>query len=125
MIEFQEKRKIRKLLYSRATLFVLIIIIALLLTEVWDVYQKQSLTRDNLAKTAAVYDGLQAREKMLSSEIERLKTDDGVEVEIRDKYGLVKPGEEVLVIVDKDEGSKSDSPSSPVSFWQKIIGWFK
>jgi len=125
MLEFQEKRKLKRLIYSRVTLVVFIIIFAFLLKAVWDVYKKQAITRDNLAKTAAVYEGLRAREEMLSSEIERLKTESGTEEEIREKYGLVKPGEEVLVIVDGDEVVGSTPVSSGSNFWQKIVNWFK
>jgi cell division protein FtsB len=127
MLEFQEKRKIKRLIYSKLTLVVLIIIIALLLNAVWGVYQKQSLAKDNLNKTAAVFEGLQAREKMLSSEIESLKTEVGVEAEIREKYGLVKPGEEVIVVVDKETDSGSSTPASTDSsgFWQDVLNLFR
>jgi len=124
MMEFQEKRKIRRFLYSKITVAVLITLIFFILIEVWDVYKKQSLTKDNLAKTAAVLEGLKGREKMLSSEIERLKTEGGTEAEIREKFGLVKPGEEVLVIVS-DEVEANPKASSSVGFWQKIVNWFK
>ena len=124
MMEFQEKRKIKRFLYSKVTVAILVILILFVLTEVWDVYKKQSITRDNLAKTAAIFEGLKDREKMLSSEIERLKTEGGTEAEIREKYGLVKPGEEVLVIVGDDTATDTVT-SSPVSFWQKVFNWFK
>ncbi|MEI6191181.1 MAG: septum formation initiator family protein [bacterium] len=124
-MEFQEKRKIKRFFYSRVTLVCLIILIFLLLKMVWNVYEKQALTKDNLAKTATSFEGLQAREKMLSSGIDRLKTDSGIEQEIREKYGLVKPGEEVIVIVDGEDGTSSEPVSSEVSFWQKVKDWLK
>jgi cell division protein FtsB len=125
MLEFQEKRKIKNLLYSRFTLVILIILIVLLLNAVWGVYKKQNLTKDNLTKTAATFEGLQVREKMLSVEIERLKTESGTEAVIREKYGLVKPGEEVIVVVNKDGDIGSNTASSTVGFWQGILDWFR
>jgi cell division protein FtsB len=126
MLEFQEKRKLRRFLYSRITLIILIIIIALVLKAVWGVYEKQRMTADNLSKAAANFQDLQAREKMLSSEINRLNTVGGTEEEIRDKYGLVKPGEEVITVVDNASSSPNDgSASDGRSFWQKVIDWFK
>ena len=113
-------------MYSRVTLIVLLVAIFFLLNAVWKVYQKQDLTKDNLAKAAANLQGLQAREKMLSSEIERLKTESGTEQEIREKYGLVKPGEEVITVVDSNTATSTDfdTASNPASFWQKIMDWF-
>jgi cell division protein FtsB len=59
------------------------------------------------AKTKALVldkmSALQAREKSLTESINQLKTEKGSEVLIRDKYQVVKPGEKMLVIVDKAE----------------------
>jgi cell division protein FtsB len=125
MLEFQEKRKFKRILYSKFTLVILIIIIGWILNAVWKVYIKQDLTKNNLVKTARDLEGLRTREKMLSSEIERLKTDGGVEEEIREKYGLVKPGEEILVVIDKEADINLSSTSTGISFWQKILDWLK
>lgn len=124
MLEFQEKRKFKKLIYSKITLVLLLIIIALLLNAIWGMYIKQHTAITNFDKTAAVYDSLQTRQEMISSEIERLKTSVGIEEEIRQKYGLVKPGEEVIVMVG-DNTASSSADSSSVGFWQKIKDWFK
>jgi len=125
MLEFQEKRKIKRFFYSRVVLVCLLILVLLLLKMVWSVYEKQALTKDNLAKTATSFERLQEREKMLSSSIDKLKTDNGIEQEIREKYGLVKPGEEVIVVVDGEDGTSSGSVSSEISFWQKVKDWLK
>lgn len=124
MLEFQEKRKLKNLLYSKITLVVLIVFIVFLLNAVWGVYKKQDLAKENMTKTAATFDGLHAREKMLSSEIERLKTENGTEAEIREKYGLVKPGEEVIVVTDNDTATDSTTTSADTGFWQGILNWF-
>ena len=125
MMEFQEKRKIRKIIYSKITLVVLLVISFFILKGVWNVYKKQETSRDNLIKTKENLDNLREREKMLSSEIERLKTVSGQEEEIRVRYGLVKPGEEVLVIVDGEEGDGLKQYPVEESFLQKVIKWFK
>ena len=125
MLEFQEKRKIKRYLYSRVTLVILLIFIAFLLNAVWGVYKKQSLTRDNFLKISSNFNELQAREKMLTGEINKLKTEDGTEEEIREKYGLIKPGEEVIMMVDKSGSTSSDDTVSNVGFWQKVKDWFR
>jgi cell division protein FtsB len=125
MLEFQEKRRYQKFIYSKVTLIILIIVIFFLLNAVWNVYKKQAMTKDNLIKTATVYESLQAREKMLSSEIERLKTDSGAEEEIRERYGLIRPGEEVIIIVDEHKDKNSPANSSSATVWQKIWNWLQ
>jgi cell division protein FtsB len=125
MLEFQEKIKLRKFLYSRITLIVLLVILFFLVRAVWSVYQKQEMTRENLTRTTANFNNLQARQEMLSTEIERLKTESGKEQEIREKYGLVRPGEEVMVVVDKNNDAGPDAGSTKISFWQKIKDWLR
>lgn len=126
MLEFQEKRKLRRFLYSRITLIIIIILIGLTLKAVLGVYEKQKESADNLSKVEANYEDLQVREKMLSSEIERLKTAGGTEEEIRLKYGLVKPGEEVITVVDSSSTGPDDSTGgADEGFWQKFENLFK
>ena len=125
MLEFQEKRKLRRLIYSKITLVLLILLILLILNGVWNIYKKQDITKDNLAKTASSLESLQARENMLSSQIERLKTPAGTEEEIREKYGLVKPGEEVIVVVDSSTTAADETSTTDTGFWQKIVNWFQ
>lgn len=124
-MEFQEKRRLKRFLYSKFTLAVLVIFIGLLLNAIWGVYQKQKLAKDNSDKVATALESLTSREEALSEEISRLKQSDGLEEEIRKKYGLVKPGEEVIMIVSKGEEESLLSPKPSVGFWQKMLGWFK
>jgi cell division protein FtsB len=125
MIEFQEKRRIKRMLYSKPVIFVLVVLIVFLLNAVWNVYQKRQIAKDNYVKIADNLKRLQAREKILSSEIERIKLDEGIEEEIRERYGLVKPGEEVLVIVSDNTAQVSTSTSANTSLWQKIKKWLE
>ncbi|MFA7252879.1 MAG: septum formation initiator family protein [Candidatus Paceibacterota bacterium] len=125
MLEFQQKRQVKKILYSRTTLVVLGLIIILLINSVWGVYKKRAISKENLDKAQASLDNLQAREETLSNEIERLKSTAGVEEEIREKFGLVKPGEEVIIVVDAENKLTVENIAENRNFWQKMIEWFK
>jgi cell division protein FtsB len=70
-------------------------------------------------------DTLHKREQVLSSDIARLKTTEGVEDTIRDKYQVAKPGEKMVIIVDdKALQSNPDTTSSEHSFWGYIKKFF-
>jgi cell division protein FtsB len=125
MMEFQEKIRIRRFIYSKVTLIILLIAIFFISRAVLAVYKKQRMTSENLTKTTTTFESLKLREMMLSSEIESLKTDSGKEDEIRERYGLVKPGEEVIVVVDEGNKEDTDSESTSGGFWQTIKSWFK
>lgn len=112
-------------MYSWFTVVTLFLIFVFLANGVWKVYKKQQITKDNLDNVATDLEKLKNRESKLSTEINWLKTEGGTESEIRDKYGLVKPGEEVIVIVDKKDDKNNTAESMEKSFWQKVLGWFK
>lgn len=122
MLEFQEKRKIKKFIYSKITLFILLVLILLTLKATWGVYTKYSLTKENMEKSETNAENLLSRQDFLESEIDRLQTPAGVEQEIREKYGLVKEGEEVIVILPA--GQEIDvKAEAPKSWWQKMKFW--
>ena len=112
-------------MYSKLMVVILLILAVLFLKGVWSVYTKQKLTKENLDKVAGDLDNLKERERMLSTEINWLKTQNGTEQEIREKYGLVKPGEEVIVIVNDTKTSTSSEASSDLGFWQKVWNWLQ
>ena len=125
MLEFQEKRKVKRFMYSRVTLVILLVIVAFLLKGIWGAYEKQRLTKENLNKVSIDFNKLKERESGLSSEIEWLGTKNGMEQEIREKYGLVKPGEEVIVIVNGGGGDSESIVSADSGFWQKMLEWLR
>jgi cell division protein FtsB len=63
-------------------------------------------------------DTLHQREEVLSADISRLNTEEGIEDLIREKYQVVKPGEKMVVIVDKQEEKENANGSlKDHSFW--------
>jgi cell division protein FtsB len=54
----------------------------------------------------------------LSANIENLSTERGLEAEVRNRYRVAKPGEQLVIVVDNKEGSE-DVTKKP-SFWEKL-----
>lgn len=106
-------------------LVALLILVIFMAKQVYDIYKKQGISKDSLASVADENNELKNREKMLTSEIERLKTKDGIEEEIRNKFNVAKPGEHLVVIVDDASTSKSGTANESAGWWQNFLGWFK
>ena len=123
MVDFQRKKNIRKVIYSRITIFVLFVVVVFLLRAVYDIYKKERVSFKSVASVEENYNDLKDRKNMLRSEIDRLNTDKGIEEEIRSKFSVARPGETVVVIVDNSSNTSTDSESTGQSFWQKIFGW--
>ncbi len=65
---------------------------------------------------------LRNREKSLNTDIGKLKTEEGVEETIRDKYQVVKPDEKMVTIVDEE---KVESPITEVESKHGFVEWVK
>lgn len=123
MREFEHKRKIKKFLFSPLVLIPMGIVLLFLVRGTWNIYEKD---RDSSAELRFARDRLariQDREAKISSAAEKLKTEAGIEGEIRDRFQMAKEGEQEIVIVDESVESKTSVAPSP-SFLQKIWNFF-
>jgi len=125
MIPFQERKKLRKILYSKVTLVVLFIILLLVVRGAWGIHQKAEIAiseRDIAARDLAEK---QSRVSELNTSLMQLKSENGIEEEIRQKYDVARPGEEVVKIVD-DSAKKGENGGavSKKGFWQSLVSIF-
>ena len=124
MLDFQKKKKIRKILYSPFVLITLFIITILISSGVISVYKKAKLSEENLEREKRELERLAIREKTLTSSINYLKTDQGIEDEIRTKFRAVREGEKVVVIIDNQPTTTSViNTSTTTSFWYRLFHW--
>ena len=123
MTDFQQKRQLKKIIYSKLTLVVLFIAVIFLVRSNYDIYQKYKLSLSTYNEVKGDYDSLKSRKDMLESEIDRLKTDNGIEEEIRSKFSVAKPGETVVVVVNNGTSTNTDVSNS--GFWSNLWGLFK
>lgn len=117
MIDFQQKRKINKIIYSKVSFVILLIVVVLLGKSTWDIYQKSRLSSNNYNETKKEYDSLKARKEMLDSEINRLNTDSGIEEEIRSKFNVAKPGETVVVVINSTSSTSTNKNNLVKNIW--------
>jgi len=127
MLEFQEKKKLRKILYSKATLVALFVVLFFIAKATIGIYYKQKASGENLAKAREEFAELEKREKMLNSEIDRFKTDGGVEEEIRKKFMVGKEGEQVIVIIDDVKSSNTEkiNDGGKSGIWSRFVNFFR
>lgn len=125
LLEFQEQRRIRKLLHSRYALVILIILMLLSARAVWGIYVKYEKSRAITEKARADLAQLEERQRNLALSIEGLKTEEGKERELRDRFGVVKEGETLVVLIDNNPTTQKPLKKDDRSFWQKILDYIK
>lgn len=124
MREFQEKRKLKRLIYSHLSLIVILLVFLGLVRATWGVYEKSQLSMTRLAETEKEYNSLQMRKAELSVKVDSLETDVGIESAIREKFPVAKTGEQLVLIVDRSAtNSSKDVPSS--GFWNWLVDLFR
>lgn len=128
MDSFDKKRRWRNFTNSKIVLFILAVLIVLLGKSTWNLYgksQEASISKERLIKESKE---LEARQAFLQKELESLKSEEGIEKSLKQKFNIKKEGEEVFVIVDskiEDEASqRSDKKSWFGSFFSNLFDIF-
>lgn len=125
MHEFQERKKWRKIIYSKWAIFGLLIILSFLSYSTINLYLK---SRNAVSKSLELENELKELEKRrqdLESEITRLGTPSGEEEEIRKKFNVAKPEEETLVILEKKEENGKINQENNAGFFGKVWNFMK
>ena len=97
-LDFRERTKLRRALYAKPTILVIVVIAFVSLHGAWNMYQKSIEAKANDDKANAALGVLEVREAGLRSDIDRLSTPRGQEEEIRNRFMVAKDGEKVIII---------------------------
>jgi cell division protein FtsB len=109
MFDFHEKRKIRRVLYSKffiAFLFLVAVVIGRSVYERYTVAKEMALKLENRTEELEL---LKTRAALLESNVEHLKNERGIEEELRSRFDVVKDGEQVVVILDDAAIAETDT----------------
>jgi propanediol dehydratase small subunit len=88
----------------------------------WTVYKKKQSSQEMKDISLQNVIELRVRSEDLKSKIETLKTDTGIEEEIRSKFNVTKDNENMVVVVD-DEKNVASTTAPKANLWQKIINF--
>lgn len=120
MFDFQQKNKLRKFFYSPIIVVIFVVLAIYAIYSTWSVYSKMAQSGEDLKKSQEKSLALAAKNNQLDSSISDLQTSEGVEKEIRNKFGVVKPDESIAVIVSDDSATTS-TDATHMSLWTKFL----
>jgi len=123
MRDFQEQSRARAFFASRPVLMVLLLLLLGMgiisfraLEAGWSAQTERAAVKDRLRD-------LEAKKNALTSELEDLRSEEGIEREAREKLNFRKPGEEVVIIKDASSASVENNTAN-ASFWERVKQWF-
>jgi cell division protein FtsB len=123
MRNFQQKRGWRNIIESKPVLMLLVFLLVFFIFGVIGFTGKMMATSENRKIAENKLAELQKQKTELSANIAKLKTDAGIEEGIREKFGLAKEGEGLIIVVED-----KNKPEPVVlkqgwfsSFWDKLF----
>ncbi|MFH0846061.1 MAG: hypothetical protein V1851_01530 [Patescibacteria group bacterium] len=111
-------------IYSWPVIFLLVLITVFLSRSVWKVYLGERLSDTKRQQFENILKELEERQKNFLSDIDLLKTQKGLEMEIRDKFRVVKEGEQLAIIVQAEEKEIPIIEEVEIPWWKKIKDLF-
>ncbi len=120
----QEKSKWKKFAYSPISLGFLALVVLFFAFNVIGFVMKMKETGENRDIAQSKLEALKDQKAKLEFDIERLSSETGVEETIRDKFGLVKEGEDVIVIVEEKPAEQEEKPKEDKGFFSFIKNIF-
>ncbi len=115
----KKKKDFKHPFFSWLVIFILFCIIVFLLKSVFIVFQGERKSNINRNQSELIFNELKENENIILSEIEYLKTEKGIETELRDKFRIVKEGEQMAVIINTEK-EKSLFVNKEQDIWKKI-----
>ncbi len=116
--------------FWRKTFYLFIVLIltvlsGLLVYSNWKIFQRLRASI-NFRQTAEInLKDETNREAELSAKVAKLQTESGLEKEIRERFPVAKPGEEVIMIIsDNNEATSVTASQQKMSWWQKLFNRF-
>lgn len=91
----------------------------------WKVSQKAVVARTERDIAERSLEELRMRTEELQVSLVRLKSDQGIEEEVRQKYTVARKGEEVVVVID-EQAKKSENGGvyTGGGFWKRFGSFF-
>lgn len=116
--------KISKIFHSYWKIAILTILILFAGRAVFNVYGRYQDSRAGLALAEKELVAIENKKVVLEKSTAELKTEQGIEEIIRQKYQVTKDGERLIVIVENEQEKPVENPEKPKGIWQSVLKFF-
>lgn len=116
----------RRLLISAGGLALLVLITAVMIRAAWGMYGKfaEASNSDELAQNELAQ--LQVQQTQVAASVDSFTSSRGIEAQVRERYGVVKPGEgQIQIVRDSSTTTVRSIPTQNLfkRAWQALFGW--
>ncbi|MBI4068501.1 septum formation initiator family protein [Candidatus Kaiserbacteria bacterium] len=123
MRELEQRRHPMYILSLRLFTIAILLIAFALVHGVWSIYHKEQETWSGRMEAERQLATMKQREIALHSDIVRLQSADGMEAALREQFDMVKEGEGVIVVVDRDKTSPQQGAvnTGTTNMWKRMV----
>jgi cell division protein FtsB len=125
MLDFREKKKIRKAIYSKPVIVLLVVVLAVCVRSTWGLFAKYSEATKKADEAKAELVKLEQQKMELEKRVDFLQTERGREEEIRNKFMVAKEGESVIMVVDPKPATETPEVVSKPNMWGRFLNFFR
>lgn len=100
------------------TIIILIVFSCILLLSCIKLFKKYRYAVEIKNQYSRDYEKLVHKQSELQESINRLSSSAGIEYEVRERYRVVKPGEELILVIDNKQPAE---PSETTGFWSNLL----
>jgi len=119
----QQKQHILRVFTLRIFTVVLLLALLALLKGGWNVYQKQREAYVHKINAEAKLDELVDRKRQLQAEVLHLKSNRGIEEEMRQQFEVAREGEGLIIIVDRPSPEGEEGVVKGKEWWRPVWPW--
>ncbi|HAS80660.1 MAG: hypothetical protein UR25_C0002G0008 [Candidatus Nomurabacteria bacterium GW2011_GWE1_32_28] len=125
MRNFQKRGKLKNIMQSTPFLIFLGFFIVIFFFSIFNFMNKMEETRKNRETVEQKIKELEESKEKLDLKILKLNTERGVEENIREKFGLAKEGENMILVVEEIEPEIVEKKIESSGFWSFLRNLFK
>ena len=112
------------MIWRRIFIIILSFFTILLIVNIVRLTDKFLITAQKKQIAREKYSMISSQEIDLQAKVSELNTDEGIEKSIRDRFPVVKEGEQVILIIDNDDIDKNNENKDKPSFRQFLKSLF-
>ncbi len=125
MKNFQKGGKWKHIMQSKLFLMFLGVVILVFIYSMFGLVGKMEETSRNRKIAEDKITELEKSKEKLNSDISKLKTEQGVEENIREKFGLAKEGENMILVVDDKNSAQTGKTENSGGFFSWLKSLFQ
>ncbi|TSC67395.1 MAG: hypothetical protein CEO19_249 [Parcubacteria group bacterium Gr01-1014_73] len=113
-----------KTFYTHWKIAALVILLVIVGRAVINIYGRYQDSRAGLALAEKELAAMENKEMALEKTTTKLKTEQGIEEAIRQKYQVAKDHEQLIVIVNDEQKKPTDATTKTTGWWQTLVKFF-